>query len=170
MSARCVDCVNEAIERCEVTGVTLCAEHLWYVDDGRRVSERVAGQLRASGHTVHAPWRYLQQLGVEYPPPRLPRPAALRLRVLPNGYDLLGAASALLCLVSPAAAWQAANGTGAAWLLFLPMHLGVAAAALRWAGRAVHGSDVRLAGRVGAGVAAACLVGVLGLALVAPLW
>src|SRR5262245_40431761 len=25
MSARCVDCLNEAIERCEVTGVPLCA-------------------------------------------------------------------------------------------------------------------------------------------------
>jgi hypothetical protein len=166
MSARCVDCLNEAIERCEVTGVTLCAEHLYYVDDGRRVSERVAGQMRASGRVVHSPARYLAQLGSEYPPPRLPRPIPFPVRQLPNGYDFLGGAAALLCVASLLAGWLAATGAGAAWLAPIVAHVGVAAAALRRSTHAVYPGETRTAGIVGLIVSLGVLAGNALLALI----
>lgn len=69
---RCVDCAHEAVERCEVTGAPLCAEHLWYIEDGRRVSERVARHLAGQGARVIAPKTYLERLGTSAPLPRLP--------------------------------------------------------------------------------------------------
>lgn len=96
MSARCVDCLNEAIERCEVTGVPLCAEHLWYVDDGRRVSERVARQLVAQGKAVHAPKIYLDQLGGAAALPRLPSAPLPHITQQRNGNDII----ALLACIS----------------------------------------------------------------------
>lgn len=96
MSARCVDCLNEAIERCEVTGVPLCAEHLWYADDGRRVSERVARQLLSQGKTVHAPKIYLDQLGHAAALPRLPTAPPPHITRQRNGNDII----ALLACIS----------------------------------------------------------------------
>ncbi len=72
MSVRCAECLNEAIERCEITGVPLCAGHLWYTDDGRRVSERVAGQMSRQGIIIYPPDTYLNQLGIAAELPRLP--------------------------------------------------------------------------------------------------
>jgi hypothetical protein len=96
MSARCVDCLNEAIERCEVTGVPLCAEHLWYADDGRRVSERVARQLLAQGKPVYAPQVYLDQLGGAAALPRLPAAPPPHITRQRNGNDII----ALLACIS----------------------------------------------------------------------
>ena len=96
MSARCVDCLNEAVERCEVTGVPLCAEHLWYTNDGMRVSERVARQLQTQGKATLAPSVYLSQLGSVATLPRLPTappPVVTRQR---NGNDII----ALLACIS----------------------------------------------------------------------
>jgi hypothetical protein len=77
MAVRCVECLNEAIECCEVTGVPLCAGCLWYTDDGRRVSERVAKQLAQDGMVVYSPETYLNQLGLAAELPRLPEVAPL---------------------------------------------------------------------------------------------
>jgi thiol:disulfide interchange protein len=96
MSARCVDCLNEAIERCEVTGVPLCAEHLWYADDGRRVSERVAKQLQSQGKGVQAPGVYLEALGHVAALPRLPAAPLPHISRQRNGNDII----AVLALVS----------------------------------------------------------------------
>lgn len=96
MSARCVDCLNEAIERCEVTGVPLCAEHLWYADDGRRVSERVAKQLLSQNKTVHSPKIYLDQLGGATVLPRLPAAPLPQITRQRNGNDII----ALLACIS----------------------------------------------------------------------
>jgi hypothetical protein len=100
MSARCVDCLNEAIERCEITGVPLCAEHLWYTDDGVRVSERVARQYQTQGRSVHAPSLYLQQLGAVAALPRLPTappPLVTRQR---NGNDFIALLSCITGVIS----------------------------------------------------------------------
>jgi thiol:disulfide interchange protein len=89
MSARCTDCLNEAVERCEVTGVPLCAAHLWYAEDGRRISERVARQLMAQGKTVYSPDTYLDQLGHAATLPRLPAPAMPQVTQQRNSSDLI---------------------------------------------------------------------------------
>jgi hypothetical protein len=96
MSARCVDCLNEAIERCEVTGVPLCAEHLWYADDGRRVSERVAKQLTSQGKSVQSPRLYLEALGHAAVLPRLPTAPLPHITRQRNGNDII----ALLACIS----------------------------------------------------------------------
>lgn len=96
MSARCVDCLNEAIERCEVTSVPLCAEHLWYTEDGMRVSERVARQKQSQGQTVYAPDVYLRQLGHVAALPRLPVAPAPLITRQRNGNDII----ALLACIS----------------------------------------------------------------------
>ncbi|MCX6019008.1 MAG: hypothetical protein NTZ50_11020 [Chloroflexi bacterium] len=132
MSLRCVDCLNEAIEHCEVTDAALCADHLWYVDDGRRVSPRIAQQLRASGFIVESPQHYLAQLGPEFPPPRLPVAVPPRIRVMRNGYDLFGIVTLLLLPAAAAGAWSLATG-GALWnVLLLVPSVSMAWAAHRW--------------------------------------
>jgi thiol:disulfide interchange protein len=89
MSARCADCLNEAIERCEVTGVPLCAAHLWYAEDGRRISERVARQLMAQGKAVYSPDIYLNKLGRAATLPRLPAPEPPRITQQRNSSDVV---------------------------------------------------------------------------------
>jgi thiol:disulfide interchange protein len=89
MSARCADCLNEAIERCEVTGVPLCAAHLWYAEDGRRISERVARQLMAQGKAVYSPDTYLNKLGRAATLPRLPAPEPPRITQQRNSSDVV---------------------------------------------------------------------------------
>jgi len=89
MSARCADCLNEAIERCEVTGVPLCAAHLWYAEDGRRISERVARQLMAQGKVVYSPDTYLNKLGRAATLPRLPAPEPPRITQQRNSSDVV---------------------------------------------------------------------------------
>ncbi len=96
MSARCVDCLNEAIERCEATGVPLCAEHLWYTDDGARMSERVAKQMQGQGKIVYAPTIYLNQLGPVATLPRLPTAPPPIVTHQRNGNDVI----ALLACIS----------------------------------------------------------------------
>lgn len=102
MSARCVDCLNEAVERCEVTSVPLCAGCLWYADDGRRISERVAKQLSQQGVTVYSPQTYLSVLGANAPLPNLPK-ANYAFKRERNGNDtvaLLAGVSGILSLVT----------------------------------------------------------------------
>lgn len=166
MSSRCVDCLNDSIERCAVTGVMLCAEHLWYADDGRRVSERVARQMRASGHEVFAPDYYLAQLGAEFPPPSLPVPAQPRIRVSPNGYDFAGWLSLLLCGTSLLCTWLAAIGSGEAWALVLIPHIACSWAAGRKAARAEHFIRTRLFAAAGHVTAWGCLLALLALGLI----
>ena len=124
MSARCVDCLNEAIERCEVTGVPLCAQHLWYVEDGRRVSERVAKQLSVKGQTVHPPETYLVALGNSAALPRLPESPQPVITKQRNGNDVI----ALLSLITGITSLVTCFGIGIALcvppLPLLPLLLG----------------------------------------------
>ena len=113
MSVRCVDCLNEAIERCEVTSAPLCAEHLWYTDGGRRVSERVARQLEAKGEVIHSPSKYLEQLGGALALPRLPVAPQVEVTQLRNGNDIM----ALLALVSGVITLATCFGIGIALCL-----------------------------------------------------
>jgi thiol:disulfide interchange protein len=94
MSVRCAECLNEALERCEVTGVPLCAGHLWYTDDGRRISERVASQMSRQGIVVHPPETYLNQLGVAAELPHLPESALVSIRPR-NANDMLAFAAGI---------------------------------------------------------------------------
>jgi len=149
MPSRCVDCLNESVERCAVTGVTLCAEHLWYLDDGRRVSERVAQQMSAAWRTVYSPQHYLEQLGAAYPPPKLPQSAAPRIRRLPNGYDLLGWLAIGFSISSIAAGYLATSGSGAGWIIVILPHAACAWAARRNAARASREATTRAFGAVG---------------------
>jgi hypothetical protein len=91
-----VDCLNEAVERCEVTGVPLCAEHLWYTDEGQRVSERIARQFSSQGKVVHSPRTYLDQLGPVAVLPRLPEAPTPLITRQRNGNDII----ALLACIS----------------------------------------------------------------------
>ncbi len=88
MATRCAECLNEAIERCEITGVPLCAGCLWYTEDGRRVSERAARQLSEEGVTVYPPSHYLDQLGAAAQLPRLPEAPPINTSHR-NGNDLI---------------------------------------------------------------------------------
>jgi hypothetical protein len=100
MSARCVDCLNQAIERCEITGVPLCAEHLWYAEDGRRISERVARQIEATGTTIVAPQVYLSRLGSALALPQLPVAPPPSISLQRNGNDLLSVLSLISGVIS----------------------------------------------------------------------
>jgi hypothetical protein len=102
MATRCAECLNEAVERCEVTGMPLCAGCLWYTEDGRRVSERIAKQLAQQGVAVYSAKTYLNQLGPAAELPRLPAapPLATKRR---NGNDLmaiLAGASGILSIAT----------------------------------------------------------------------
>jgi hypothetical protein len=124
MTARCVDCLNEAIERCEMTGVPLCAEHLWYAGDGRRVSERVARQLQSRDETVFPPQHYLQRVGDVIALPRLPSSPQPNISTQRNANDLV----ALFALISGAITIATCFGVGIALCLpplpLLPLVLG----------------------------------------------
>ena len=124
MSARCVDCLNEAVERCEVTGVPLCAQHLWYAEDGRRVSERVAKQLSLKGITVYSPETYLAVLGQSATLPRLPESPQPVISKQRNGNDVI----AMLSLISGVISLSTCFGIGIALcvppLPLLPLLLG----------------------------------------------
>ena len=123
MAARCAECLNEAIERCEITGVPLCAGCLWYTEDGRRVSERAAKQLAQQGVTIYTPEIYLNQLGNAAELPRLPEAPALSTKHR-NGNDLV----ALLAGISGIASIATCFGVGIALcvppLPLLPLLLG----------------------------------------------
>ncbi|MCS6773166.1 MAG: hypothetical protein NZ693_03530 [Thermoflexales bacterium] len=102
-----MDCAHQAVERCEVTGAPLCAEHLWYAEDGRRVSERVARYLAGQGVRVVSSREYLERLGKSAPLPRLPAPT-LQPRItrqpsysdgLPIAAALCGSLSAASCAI-----------------------------------------------------------------------
>lgn len=99
MTARCADCLNEAVERCEVSGVPLCAGCLWYTADGRRVSERVARRLSEQNIAVYSPKTYLDQLGPVMELPRLPEAPPLPLRAR-NGHDIVALAAGISGIVS----------------------------------------------------------------------
>ncbi len=124
MSARCVDCLNEAIERCEVSGVPLCAAHLWYSDDGRRVSERIAKQFTSQGLTVYPPTTYLDALGQAAALPRLPEAPPPNITRQRNGNDII----ALLSLITGIGSIATCFGIGIAIcvppLPLLPLLLG----------------------------------------------
>jgi hypothetical protein len=123
MSARCVDCLNEAIERCEVSGVPLCAGCLWYTDDGRRISERVANQLASQGGKVHSPSAYLSQLGSTALLPTLPHPISTVNRAR-NGNDLIELIAGVTGLFSFATCFGVGMALCAAPLPLLPLILG----------------------------------------------
>jgi hypothetical protein len=123
MATRCAECLNEAIEKCEVTGVPLCAGCLWYTEDGRRVSERAARLLAEEGVIVHPPSLYLDQLGIVAQLPRLPEAPPLNTRHR-NGNDLI----ALLAGISGVLSIATCFGVGIALcvppLPLLPLLLG----------------------------------------------
>jgi hypothetical protein len=125
MAVRCVDCLNEAIERCETTGVPLCAEHLWYSPEGRRISERVARQLQSRGDEVVAPQIYLADVGAALALPRLPHGPRPMINTQRNGNDVV----ALLALISGAVSIATGFGIGLALCLpplpLVPLILGL---------------------------------------------
>ncbi len=123
MSARCVDCLNEAIERCEVTGVPLCAGCLWYADDGRRISEREARKLQDHGTEVFSPQLYLQQLGTAARLPSLPEAHYTNTR-FSNGNDLVATLAAITGLISMASCFGIGLAICAAPLPLMPLILG----------------------------------------------
>jgi hypothetical protein len=125
MAVRCVDCLNEAIERCETTGVPLCAEHLWYGPEGRRISERVARQLQSRGDEVIAPQIYLAEVGNALALPRLPHGPRAVINTQRNGNDVV----ALLALISGAISIATGFGIGLALCMpplpLVPLILGL---------------------------------------------
>lgn len=123
MGTRCVECLNEAIEYCEVTGAPLCAGCLWYAEDGRRVCERVAKQLAADGIVVYSPVYYLNQLGVSARMPRLPEPPPLITRHR-NGNDLVSLIAGISGLLSIATCFGIGIAICIPPLPLLPLLLG----------------------------------------------
>ena len=123
MAARCAECLNEAIERCEVTGVPLCAGCLWYTDDGRRVSERVAKQLAQQGITVFSPTTYLNQLGTAAELPRLPEAPPLNTKHR-NGNDLIALLAGISGIISIATCFGVGIALCVPPLPLLPLLLG----------------------------------------------
>ena len=123
MATRCAECLNEAVENCEITGIPLCAGCLWYTEDGRRVCERTARLLAAEGVVVHPPSLYLDQLGSAAQLPRLPEPPPLNTQHR-NGNDLI----ALLAGISGVLSMATCFGVGIALcvppLPLLPLLLG----------------------------------------------
>lgn len=123
MAARCAECLNEAIERCEVSGVPLCAGCLWYTDDGRRVSERVARRMSEQGQTVYSPKTYLDQLGAAIALPRLPEAPPLPSRQR-NGNDFIAALAGISGVISIATCFGVGFAFCAPPLPLLPLLLG----------------------------------------------
>jgi thiol:disulfide interchange protein len=123
MAARCAECLNEAVERCEVSGVPLCAGCLWYTDDGRRVSERVAKRLASQKVTVYPPSAYLDQLGRVIELPRLPEapPVPARHR---NGNDLVALLAGITGILSIATCFGVGLAMIAPPLPLVPLLLG----------------------------------------------
>ena len=124
MSARCADCLNEAIERCEVTGVPLCAAHLWYAEDGRRISERVARQLIAQGKVVYAPNVYLEKLGHASTLPRLPAPDPPQITQQRNSSDVIALFAGVSGIISIATCFGIGLAICLPPLPLLPLLLG----------------------------------------------
>jgi thiol:disulfide interchange protein len=123
MAARCAECLNEAIERCEVTGVPLCAGCLWYTDDGRRVSERAAKQLSQQGISVYSPATYLNQLGTAAELPRLPEAPPLNTKHR-NGNDLIALLAGISGIISIATCFGVGIALCVPPLPLLPLLLG----------------------------------------------
>ncbi len=123
MSARCVECQNEAIERCEVSGVPLCASHLWYSDDGQRISEGVAKRLAERGQTVYSPQTYLGQLGRAAALPRLPE-APNVVHIERNGNDTIAVLAAIFGAISIATCFGIGIAVCLPPLPLLPLLLG----------------------------------------------
>jgi thiol:disulfide interchange protein len=123
MAARCAECLNEAIERCEVSGAPLCAGCLWYTEDGRRVSERVARRMREQGMIVHSPDTYLEQLGAAIELPRLPEAPPLPSRPR-NGNDFVAALAGIGGIISIATCFGVGFALCAPPLPLLPLLLG----------------------------------------------
>jgi thiol:disulfide interchange protein len=124
MSARCVECQIESIERCEVTGVPLCADHLWYAEDGRRISERVAKQLSASGVKVIEPQHYIEQLGHVMALPRLPLSPPPLISQQRNGSDIVALLAGICGVVSLATCFGIGIALCIPPLPLLPLILG----------------------------------------------
>lgn len=123
MSVRCAECLNEAIERCEVTGVPLCAGCLWYAEDGRRINERVAQQLAQDGVTVYSPDTYLNQLGTAASLPRLPEVPPLNTNVR-NGNDVVALVAGISGVLSIATCFGLGIALCVPPLPLLPLLLG----------------------------------------------
>ncbi len=118
-----MDCLNQAIERCEVSGVPLCAGCLWYTSDGKRISERVAKNLQGSGSTILSPQIYLSALGPAAPMPSLPQHNFINTRA-PNGNDTVAALAAVTGLLSIATCFGVGLAMCAVPLPLLPLFLG----------------------------------------------
>ncbi len=142
MSARCADCLNEAIERCEVTSVPLCAAHLWYAEDGRRISERVARQLMAQGKVVYAPNVYLDKLGRAAPLPRLPAPDPPQVTQQRNSSDVIALFAGISGIISIATCFGIGLAICIPPLPLLPLLLG--AVGLAGARHATRPAQARL--------------------------
>lgn len=125
MSARCAECQNEAVERCEVTGIPLCAQHLWYADDGRRITQTVARQLALSGHTVYSPQTYLDTLGAAAELPRLPVTPPSPYPGGSNNHDVVAAIAFGTGMLSIATCFGIGAAVCAAPLPLVPFILGI---------------------------------------------
>ena len=123
MGVRCAECLNEAVERCEVSGVPLCAGCLWYTEDGRRVSERVAKRLADKNVTIYSPQVYLDQLGQAIELPRLPEAPPLPSRNR-NGNDLIAVIAGVSGILSIATCFGLGFAFCAPPLPLVPLLLG----------------------------------------------
>ena len=123
MAVRCAECLNEVIERCEVTGVPLCAGCLWYTEDGRRVSERVAKQCALDGQVVYSPQTYLNQLGLAAELPRLPEVPPLNTSRR-NGNDTVAMLAGISGIISIATCFGVGIALCVPPLPLLPLLLG----------------------------------------------
>lgn len=125
MSARCVECQNEAVERCELTGIPLCAMHLWYADDGRRISQSVARSLSQAGQAVYSPQTYLEALGAAAELPRLPLAPPSQASLGNNNHDIVAALAFGSGMLSIATCFGIGAAVCAAPLPLVPLILGI---------------------------------------------
>jgi thiol:disulfide interchange protein len=133
--------LNEAVERCEVSGVPLCAGCLWYTEDGRRVSERVAKRLADQKVVVIPPRVYLDQLGAVIELPRLPEAPAVTARHR-NGNDLVALLAGISGILSIATCFGVGLAVCAPPLPLVPLLLG--AVGLAGARRATQPEQARM--------------------------
>ncbi|MCI0395844.1 MAG: hypothetical protein L0332_14990 [Chloroflexi bacterium] len=96
-------CVNHpdhaAVEHCEVCGRALCGLCLWYGEDGRRLCEIHAQELRAAGEEVLPPETYAEAIE----PRLLKQPAAGNAASVPyqgNSQDVTAFLAAVISLTT----------------------------------------------------------------------
>jgi thiol:disulfide interchange protein len=96
---------------------------LWYAEDGRRISERVAQQLAQQNVKVYSPKIYLQMLGSNAPLPTLPK-AIYSYKRDRNGNDTIALLAGTTGLLSLASCFGIGLALCATPLPLLPLILG----------------------------------------------